>query len=249
MVRDCLPPIAREIGDRYGEGSVLGTLGDCYDSLGDYPRAIEHHEQSLAIAREIGHRYVESCVLVYLGNTYIQLGRLAPARAQYQAAIRIADETGNKQNQHEAYYGLAFANLLTEELPAALDEIQTAQKHDYPSNNAAMWTLTGIIQLRLKERTRACEAFSRGLAEANELLEKSKQNVSALDTKALALCGLAICEDIRHREEAAETFQEARQITRAKGVVAHVLKQFDALAKADTDGILEPLRKAVKGEK
>ena len=51
--------IAREIGDRQGEGVALGNLGICYYSLGDYPRAIDHHEQALAIAREIGDRQGE----------------------------------------------------------------------------------------------------------------------------------------------------------------------------------------------
>ena len=48
--------IARDIGDRQGEGAVLGNLGLCYDSLGDYRRAIDHHQQALAIARDIGDR-------------------------------------------------------------------------------------------------------------------------------------------------------------------------------------------------
>ena len=38
----------REIGDRRGEGNALGNLGIAYDSLGEYRRAIEYHEQRLA---------------------------------------------------------------------------------------------------------------------------------------------------------------------------------------------------------
>ena len=51
--------IDREIGDRIGEGAALGNLGVCYDSLGDYPRAIEYHQQRLAIYREIADRQGE----------------------------------------------------------------------------------------------------------------------------------------------------------------------------------------------
>jgi tetratricopeptide (TPR) repeat protein len=43
--------IAREIGDRQGEGNAFGNLGNCYHSLGDYRRAIDHHERNLAIDR------------------------------------------------------------------------------------------------------------------------------------------------------------------------------------------------------
>ena len=105
----------------------------------------------------------------------------------------------------------------------------------------------GIIQLRQAERPAACEAFSRGLAEANKLLEKTDQNLSALDTKALALCGLVLCENARHLDAATEAFHAARKITKAKGVVTDVLNQFNALAQADTEGVLVPLRKAAEG--
>ena len=106
----------------------------------------------------------------------------------------------------------------------------------------------GIIRLRQAERDSAREAFSRGLAETNELLEKSDQNLAALDTKALALCGLALCEDEGHLDAASAVFRVARNITQAKGVVTAVLNQFDALAKVDAQGILIPLRTAAEGK-
>ena len=240
--------IAREIGDCQVEGIVLGNLGSCYDSLGEYAHAIEHLEQSLAIAREIGDRYGECGALNMIGDTYTNLGELTQAHEQYQNVVTMANQTGNKQNQHEAHFGLALANLLAGELTAARDAIETARTHEYPMNNAAMWTLMGIIQLRLEERAAACEAFSQGVAEANGLLEKCKQNLSVLDTKGLALCGLVLCEGEHHRDAATEAFQAARQITNAKGVVTGVLNQFDALAKADTNGVLNLLRKVAEGE-
>ena len=48
--------IAREIGDRRGEGADLGNLGLAYADLGEPRKAIEFYEQALAIAREIGDR-------------------------------------------------------------------------------------------------------------------------------------------------------------------------------------------------
>ncbi len=236
--------LAREIGDRYVEGAALGNLGNCYYSLGDYPRAIDQHEQRLALAREIGNRYGEVNALVYLGDVYRDTARSAQAFEHYVGAIAIADETGNRQNQHEAHFGLALAHLFAGELTVAREAIDAARTYDFPENNAAMWTVAGIIRLRQEEHAAACEAFSRALAEANGLLEKSDQNFSALDTKALALCGLALCEDERHLAAATEAFRAARKITQARGVLTTILQQFDALTQADPDGILTPLRKA-----
>ncbi|HUV83226.1 MAG TPA: tetratricopeptide repeat protein, partial [archaeon] len=45
--------IAREIGDRRGEGADLGNLGNAYRNLGQVEKAIEYYEQSLMIGREI----------------------------------------------------------------------------------------------------------------------------------------------------------------------------------------------------
>jgi tetratricopeptide (TPR) repeat protein len=71
--------IAREIGDRRGEGAALGNLGLAYKDLGEPRRAIEYHEQDLVIAREIGDRRGEGAALGNIGDTYADLGE--PRRA------------------------------------------------------------------------------------------------------------------------------------------------------------------------
>jgi tetratricopeptide (TPR) repeat protein len=240
--------IAREIGDRQGEGYALGNLGNCYYSLGDYPRAIDHYQQSLAIAREIGDRQGEGYALTGLGDIYRDTGGLVRACEYFQEAGKIADATGNRQNQHEAHFGLALTHLYAGDLGAAREAIDRARQYDYPENTAAAWTTTGIIQLRQGGPVAASKAFACGLAEADGLLERCGQNFSALDIKGLALCGLALCEDEGHLPAAEGTFRAARKITQAKGVVARVLSQFDALALPDTDGILSPARKAAEGQ-
>jgi tetratricopeptide (TPR) repeat protein len=240
--------IRLEIGDRNGEGLALGNLGLCYDSLGDYQHAIDYQEQALAISQDIGDRYGEGVSLICLGDIYTHINQLEEACKYFQDAIDIADETQDKQIQHEANFSYAQARLLTGEFTTARGAIETARIHDYPLNNAAMWTLMGIIQLREGETAESCEAFSQSLEEANVLLEKSDQNFSALDTRALALCGLTLCEDKQHMAAATDAFIAARKITKAKGVVTSVLNQFDALAQADTDGVLATLRKAAAGD-
>jgi tetratricopeptide (TPR) repeat protein len=57
--------IAREIGDRHGEGNQLGNLGIAYRDLGQVEKAIKYYEQALVIAREIGDRRREG---IWLGN-------------------------------------------------------------------------------------------------------------------------------------------------------------------------------------
>ena len=44
--------LAKELGDKEGEGIAYGNLGDVYFSLGEFQEAITYHEKSLDIARE-----------------------------------------------------------------------------------------------------------------------------------------------------------------------------------------------------
>jgi tetratricopeptide (TPR) repeat protein len=55
-------------------GKALGYLGNAYDFLGDYAKAIEYHQQDLAIAREFKDRRGEGKALSNLGLVYFHLG-------------------------------------------------------------------------------------------------------------------------------------------------------------------------------
>ena len=118
-----------------------------------------------------------------LGDVYRETGQLPLACEHFQDAIDIAEVTGDRQNQHEARFALALARLYAGELAAARESIDGARQYDYPANTMAAWTATGIIRLRQGEPAAASEAFARGVAEADRLLELSGQNVSALDTQ------------------------------------------------------------------
>ena len=81
--------IAREIGDRLGEGQSLGNLGITYHSLGEYQQAIEFHELHLAIAREIGNRLGEADALRNKGLALDKLDDRAQAIVNIKSALEI----------------------------------------------------------------------------------------------------------------------------------------------------------------
>ena len=91
--------IAREIGDRRGEGNALGNLGIAYADLGETRRAIEFYEQRLAIAREIGDRRGEGNALGNLGIAYADLGETRRAIEFYEQALAIAREIGDRRGE------------------------------------------------------------------------------------------------------------------------------------------------------
>ena len=68
-----------------------------------------------------------------------------------------------------------------------------------------------------------------------------------LDSKGLALCGLALCEDDKYLTAAINTYKEARTIARDAGAIGRVQRLFDALAKADGAGLLSRIRATAIG--
>ncbi len=81
--------IAREIGDRRGEGTALVNLGSASYRLKDYKRARECYEQQRAIAQEIGDRSGEAHSLWGLAICYDASGDRPQAIAYAQAALDI----------------------------------------------------------------------------------------------------------------------------------------------------------------
>ena len=59
--------IAKELGDRSGEGMAYSNLGNVHHSLRDLKNAIDYCERHLKIAKQLGDRSGE-------GNTYGNLG-------------------------------------------------------------------------------------------------------------------------------------------------------------------------------
>jgi len=98
--------IAREIGDRRGEGNSLGNLGNAYNSLGQYQEAIRFYLQWLKIAREIGDRRGEGNSLGNLGTAYNSLGQYQEAIRFCQQSLEIAMEIGDRGGE-----GSSLGNL------------------------------------------------------------------------------------------------------------------------------------------
>jgi len=238
--------IAREIGDRAGGTTALGNLGEVYGNLGQTARAIDLYEQALAIAHQIGYRLAEAAYLANMAQAHGDLGSWDQAARYSREAIDIADAIGSAQAQSEARRILALIQLLTGDLTAARQAISAARDHDYPPDRAPLSLLSAIIWLRQDRPTAAAEEFQASMIQAGQQLEQASGDYDALDTKALALCGLALTTEPGKAAEACTVFRAARAITSAEGIVRRTLALFDALAAADRGGILAGTRQAVE---
>jgi tetratricopeptide (TPR) repeat protein len=241
--------ISREIGDRRGEGADLGNLGIAYSNLGQVEKGIEYFEQALVISREIGYRILESNSLINMGNTFVYQNEWTKAIRLYNQAREIADEIGYIHIQNESQSELARTHLHSGDLKAARSIAESALKYDYPKNNHNVFALLGVIALRQGDSTSAKDAFETAVKASDALVDHNEQNYGALDAKGLALCGLALCdEDTNYIPDAISSYEAARSITRAPGIVGRVLRLFNELGKADTQGLISGVREAAGGK-
>ena len=100
---------ARQTKDRAAEGRHLGTLGLAYDSLGEYRRAIDYHEQHLGISREIGDRMGEGHALGNLGLAYHFLGEYRRAIECHEEDLDIARDIRDRSGEGSALGNLGLA--------------------------------------------------------------------------------------------------------------------------------------------
>jgi tetratricopeptide (TPR) repeat protein len=78
---------------------VLGNLGNVYDIIGDFGKAIDYSGKALKIVRQIGDKRGEGTWLGNLGISYDSLGDYAKAIKHYSQALDIAKQIGDKQNE------------------------------------------------------------------------------------------------------------------------------------------------------
>jgi tetratricopeptide (TPR) repeat protein len=91
--------IAREMGNRQGEGATLGNLGNAYLYRGQVEKAIKCHKDALVIAREIGDRSGEGNALGSLGLAYSDLGQVDKAIRYYEDGLVITREIGDRRGE------------------------------------------------------------------------------------------------------------------------------------------------------
>ncbi|WGV24744.1 tetratricopeptide repeat protein [Halotia branconii] len=112
-----------EIGDRenWNYRAVLTSLGIAYDSLGEYQRAIDFHQQSLEISREIGDRNGIGKSLNNLGNAYDSLGEYQRAIDFHQQSLEISREIGDRNGIGKSLNNLGNAYYSVGEYQRAID--------------------------------------------------------------------------------------------------------------------------------
>jgi tetratricopeptide (TPR) repeat protein len=181
------------LNDRQGEANALGNLGNAWYSLGEPRRAIEFHEQVLAIAREMGDRRSEGSALGNLGVAWAALGEPQRAIEFYEQVLTIARAIGDRRSEGNALgsLGNAWVNLGEPRRATEFYEQVLAIAREIGDRRGEGNTLgnLGLAWADLGEPRRAIEFYEQRLEIAGEIGDRRGEG-NALGNLGLAWADL-----------------------------------------------------------
>ncbi len=163
---------------------ALTRLGIAYNSLGQYPRAIEFHQQSLAIFQEISdspkerlrQRNGEANSLINLGNAYRSLGKYQEAIAFHQESLAIMREIGGRQGEAYSLGNLGITYCLLGEYQEALtfhqESLAITREIGDRKGEASSLNSLGNLYHSLREYPEAVAFHEQSLAITREIVDR-----------------------------------------------------------------------------
>jgi CHAT domain-containing protein/uncharacterized protein HemY len=157
-------------------------LRTAYQSLAQYQKEIDFHQQYLAIASEIGDREGEANSLGNLGNAYYSLGEFQLAKDCHQKSLAIASEIGDREgeanslgNLGNAYYSLGEFQLAKDCHQKSLD---IASEIGDRQGKAIAWGNLGNVYQSLGEFQLAKDCHQKSLAIASEIGDRQGEAIA-----------------------------------------------------------------------
>jgi len=211
---------ARQLKDRAAEGVHLGNLGIAHDSLGDYQRAIKHHQDALAIAQERGDREGEGAALGNLGIAYSYLGEYGRAIEYHEQHLAIAREIGDRRGEGNSLGNLGLAYYFFGDYHRAIEyheqHLAIAREiGDRQGEGNSLGNLGNAYSYRGEHR-RAIEHYDQQLRITREIGDRRGEGNALCDT-SLALDNLGDRKKaIEHAEAALKIFEKIESPAAAK---------------------------------
>lgn len=212
--------ISKEIGNRRGEGTAHGNLGNNYLDLGDTKKSTDFYEQALVISRETGDQGLEGHSLGNLGIVYTHSGNLPKAIETLNQALLVAREVGDRRGESAHIGNLGIAYKESGELSKAIKlyEEQLSicrQLGDRLGESNALGNL-GVAYRLLGEARKAIDFYNLALIIDREIGDRRGEAASLINS-ALALNQLGDrAEAIALAEEALRIYKTVEDPNAAK---------------------------------
>jgi CHAT domain-containing protein/Tfp pilus assembly protein PilF len=196
-------------------------LGVAYRSLGQYPKAIEYYQQSLAIFKEIGDREGEALSLNNLGVAYRSLGQYPKAIEYYQQSLAIFKEIGDREGEARSLNNLGNAYDALGQYPKAIEFYQQSLAifKEIGDRNGEAGSLNnlGLAYHSLGQYPKAIEYYQQSLAISQEI-GAAEGTRSARNGEANSLMNLGIAyRNLGQYPKAIEYYQQSLAISQEIG--------------------------------
>ncbi|BAY32731.1 hypothetical protein NIES2107_46210 [Nostoc carneum NIES-2107] len=206
----------QEIGNRknWNYRASLILLGNAYNFLGQYPRAIEFYQQSMDIAREIGDHNTQGKCLKGLGYAYDSLGQYQRAIELLQQSLDISREIGDHNGEGNSLIGLGSAYFSLGQYQRAIEFYQQSMdiSREIGNRNGEGNSLIGLgnVYGSLGQYQRAIEFFQQSLDIKREIGDRNGEGNS------LGNLGNAY-NSLGEYQQAIEFYQQSLDIKREIG--------------------------------
>ena len=161
------------------EAATLLNLGDLYNKLNDFSRALESYEKSLTLQRELKNQVGEANVLAHIGTVHISLNNLTEALNYLNQARQITENNPALNSQDIQAYtliGIGDVYRRQKKLAEALREFEGARKFaeavsDRQQESDVLQKL-GETYLAQGDRSKAQEHYAKALTLRRKLEDK-----------------------------------------------------------------------------
>ncbi|BBC25473.1 CHAT domain-containing protein [Pseudanabaena sp. ABRG5-3] len=160
----------------------LNGLGNVHNSLGQYQKAIDFYQQSLAIAKQMGKRQWESLALGNLGNTYDSIGQHQKAIELFHQSLAIARQISDRDGEGTILLSLGNAYNSLGKYQEAINFYQQSlviakQLRDQKSVGSALGNL-GSTYNSLGQYQKAIEFFQQSLVIDQKLGDRQGEGIT-----------------------------------------------------------------------
>jgi tetratricopeptide (TPR) repeat protein len=150
------------------KSTLANDLGSLYKAKGEWERAIEYYERSLAIQEKVGDEHDTAATLHNLGMVYQDKGKLDTAIEYQERSLAIAEKIGDEYGMSHIFNSLGEIYRVKEEWNKAIEfygrGLAIGEKLGDEHGMAPIFNNLGIVCQAKGELDRAIECYKHSLA-------------------------------------------------------------------------------------
>ena len=204
-----------------GEALALGNIGLAYETLENYPQAVEYFEQTLAVANQTSDRQLQAGIQGNLGNNYLRLGKYPQAITAFNESLSLWQQLNNRAAEGQVLRGIGNVQIALGNYDRALESHQQAltiaQEFKDPVGTVYSHNSLGAISANQGKYPEASEYYQQSLRLIARIDDASlKDRLTAQTLNNLGSTTHASQE----YDRALEYYQQGLAIAETNGMVA-----------------------------